>query len=143
MCAERYREGERSIPTQGKRERCCGRRRWKTKGYCGCEGVVTRVWQGVLREMGSRRTCYCDWEKERWRERGKGEQERRQRARKTRERDRERELRCVIWRIRDLEWVGSGDMRMGERDKAWEFEIERDKAWVLKIERDKAWVLRD
>ena len=49
----------------------------------------------------------------------------------------------VEMEIQDLEWVGSGDMRMGERDKAWEFEIERDKAWVLKIERDKAWVLRD
>ena len=47
------------------------------------------------------------------------------------------------WRSPDLEWVGSKDMHMGERDKAWEFEIERDKAWVLKIERDKAWVLRD
>ena len=107
------------------------------KGCCGYEGVTARVWQGVLREMGSRRTCYCDWEKERWRERGKGEQERRPRATKTGERNREGELRCVRWRILDLEWVGSGDMRMGERNKYWELEIERDKAWVFEIERDK------
>ena len=91
---------------QRKRERRCGRRRWKTKGCCGCEGVAVRVWQGVLHEMGCRRTCCCNWEKERWRERGKGEEERRQRVRKAGERDRERELRCVRWRVPDLEWVG-------------------------------------
>ena len=44
---------------------------------------------------------------------------------------------AMIWEIRDLEWVGSGDMRMGERDKYWELEIERDKAWVFEIEREK------
>ena len=37
----------------------------------------------------------------------------------------------VRWRS----WVYG--LRMGERDKYWELDIQRDKAWVFEIERDK------
>ncbi|KAJ8622255.1 hypothetical protein MRB53_030784 [Persea americana] len=90
---------------QRKRERRCGRRRWKTKGCCGCEGVAARVWQGVLHEMGCRRTCCCNWEKERWRERGKGEEERRQRSFRG-------VAAACVWRI---EMVGDDERGDGAR----------------------------